>query len=351
MKPIISGIQQIGIGVPDVDKAFAWYRRHFKTDIQVFREAAPAPFMTPYTGGEVQSRDAALALNIQGGGGFEIWQYTSRTPQSPTFTPALGDLGLFVAKIKSADIVGTHGMFLNQNAQVSDLVEDPLGRPYFFVRDLNGLTFQVVDSTDWYKRNGDLTGGAYGMSIGVSNMERSMEFYANVLGYDAIAYDEEGIFDDLAYLEGGEKILRRVLLGHSEPREGSFSQLLGTSWLELIEVKNETPRRIFADRFWGDLGFIHLCFDIKNMDALKALCEANGAPFTVDSANSFDMGEAAGRFSYIEDPDGTLIEFVETHKLPLLKKLGWYLDLRKRDPRKPLPNWIFTAMQLNRIKD
>ena len=33
------------------------------------------------------------------------------------------------------------------------------------------------------------------------------------------------------------------------------------------------------------------------------------------------MGEAAGHFSYIQDPDGTLIEFVETHKVPILKKL------------------------------
>ena len=31
------------------------------------------------------------------------------------------------------------------------------------------------------------------------------------------------------------------------------------------------------------------------------------------------MGDAAGQFAYIEDPDGTLIEFVETHKVPLVK--------------------------------
>ena len=45
-----------------------------------------------------------------------------------------------------------------------------------------------------------------------------------------------------------------------------------------------------------------------------------GYSLTVDSNESFDMGDAAGRFSYIEDPDGTLIEFVETHKLPYREK-------------------------------
>ena len=91
--------------------------------------------------------------------------------------------------------------------------------------------------------------------------------------------------------------------------------MLGPSELELIQVEGRAPEKIYKDRFWGDLGFIHLCFDIHGMEALKQECESKGYAFTVDSANSFDMGEAAGHFSYIEDPDGTLIEFVETHKI------------------------------------
>jgi hypothetical protein len=62
------------------------------------------------------------------------------------------------------------------------------------------------------------------------------------------------------------------------------------------------------------------------------------------------MGEAAGHFSYIEDPDGTLIEFVETHKVAILKKLGWYLDLRKKDPGKALPGWMLRTLSFSRVK-
>ena len=89
--PIIAGIQQIGIGVPDVHKAFQWYRVHFGMDVPIFEEAAEANLMLPYTGGMAHKRHAILALNMRGGGGFEIWQYTSRTPQPPQFEPALGD--------------------------------------------------------------------------------------------------------------------------------------------------------------------------------------------------------------------------------------------------------------------
>ena len=157
-------------------------------------------------------------------------------------------------------------------------------------------------------------------------------------------------------LPGGDSRLRRVLLTHSKPREGGFSPLLGDSRIELVEVKDRIPQKIYKDRFWGDPGFMHLCFDIQGMSALKEECMQKGFEFTVDShvkhneSNSFDMGEAAGHFSYIEDPDGTLIEFVETHKVPIIKKLGWYINLRKRNPHKPLPNWLIKALSYNRVK-
>ena len=52
MKPVISGIQQIGIGIPDVHAAFKWYRENLGMDIPIFEEAAEANLMLPYTGGK-----------------------------------------------------------------------------------------------------------------------------------------------------------------------------------------------------------------------------------------------------------------------------------------------------------
>ncbi|MBR6212673.1 MAG: VOC family protein, partial [Bacteroidales bacterium] len=110
----------------------------------------------------------------------------------------------------------------------------------------------------------------------------------------------------------------------------------------------------FEGRYWGDPGFIQVCFDVANMQAFKEFCTANGHPFTVDSCpdgEEFDMGDASGRFTYNEDPDGTLIEYVETHKIPVIKKLGWFIDMKKRDPAKPLPRFLFRMMGLvSRVK-
>lgn len=349
---LIGGIQQIGVGVQDADAAWAWYRRQFGVDVPVFKEKAQAGLMLPYTGGLPRSRYAILALNLQGGGGFEIWQYTCRKPVASDFEIQIGDYGIFASKIKSPDIHLAYQYFQENGMEcVSEISRLKNGPAHFFTRDLYGNFFQVVESKDWFQFRKQPTGGVVGAIIGVSDIEESLKFYRDILGYDEVVYDEQGQFEELQHIPGGNSLMRRVLLRQSSELSGPFATLFGRNELELVQVEGRSPQKIYGGRLWGDLGFIHLCYDVVNMDALKATCEAAGFPFTVDSQNSFDMGEAAGRFTYTEDPDGTLIEFVETHKLPILKKLGWYLNLKKRKPGKPIPKFILKAMGLNRQKD
>lgn len=352
MNKLITGIQQIGIGVPNVYEAWKWYKENFGMDIRIFEDDTVAELMLPYTGGKPHQRHAALAMNISGGGGFEIWQYTSRTPVGSDFEIQLGDLGINIAKIKSPNVKKAYDDFKSRNLDILGEFYDT----HFFVKDLYGNIFQVFEDINWFKKTNKLTGAVAGAIIGVTNIENARKVYSDILGYDEVVYDKEEIFPDFSAITGGNKKFRRVLLKSSKKREGSFSKLLGESYIELIQVFDREPKKIFKDRFWGDLGFIHLCYDMSGMEALKQDCEFRGFPFTVDSSvkhnkdNSFDMGEAAGHFSYIEDPDGTLIEFVETHKVPILKKYGLYLNMKKRDPRKPLPNWMLSALALNKVK-
>lgn len=341
----------MGIGVKDTDRAWAWYRKYFGVDVPIFKERAVAELMLPYTGGKPQSRYAILALNMQGGGGFEVWQYTERKPLAPKFDIQLGDYGIYATKIKSNDIAATYEFFKSENLDLlSELQKAPNGQLHFFVKDLYGNVFQIVESNNWFQKGKRTTGGVYGGIIGVSNIEKSLKLYQDILGYDEVVYDQENTFGNFAGLPGGQSTMRRVLLRHTQPREGAFSPVLGASEIELVQVMDRQPRKVFDGRFWGDLGFIHLCYDIRNLDALKHKCQQAGFPFTVDSGD-FDMGEASGRFAYIEDPDGTLIEFVEAYKVPIVKKIGWYLNLKGRDPKKPLPRLMLKALGLNRHKD
>lgn len=347
-----SGIQQLGVGVPNTDEAFDWYRRTFGFDVPIFREAAEAPFMTPYTGGVVHSRDAMLAVNLAGGGGLEIWQYTSREPQPSFLDTLVGNFGILAGRIKARGVFHAYQHLQVQGATiVGGVVEDPSGLQRFTVQDPWGNWFQVVEGADWFSRPRGQTGGVEGALIGVSDMATALDFYATVLGYDTKLYDEHGTFPDLAPLPGGNQTLRRVLLTRSAGQRGAFSRLFGASRIELVEVPGYPGTTMFKDRYWGDLGFIHLCFDVIGMDALEAHCRTQEHPFTVDSGTSFSMGAAGGRFAYVEDPDGTLIEFVETHKLPVSKKLRWFIDLRKRGMERPLPRWMIHALGMGRVKN
>jgi len=310
--------------------------------------------MLPYTDGKPRKRRAALAMNMHGGGGFEIWQHIDKTPVGPDFELQMGDLGIFIAKMKTHNVEESYRHFQETGVKIlSGIKEDPAGKPHFFVEDPYGYIFEFVHDSNIYlnhRGHNVHNGSIYGATIGVSDFERVKELYCDLLGYDEVIYDVEDVFDDLEGIPGGGETMRRVLLRHSEVRQGPFSKLLGPSQIELVTVRSRRPRKIYEGRIWGDLGFIHLCFDIQGMNDLRTECAAKGYPFTVDSADSFDMGVAAGHFAYIEDPDGTLIEFVETHKVPILKKFGLYMNLKNRNPEKALPNWMVNTLTFGRVK-
>ena len=76
----------------------------FGMDCRIFEDETEAKLMLPYTGGKPQSRHAILALNLQSGGGFEVWQYKGREPVPIADDIRIGDLGILVCKMKVRNI-------------------------------------------------------------------------------------------------------------------------------------------------------------------------------------------------------------------------------------------------------
>lgn len=335
----ITGIQQIGIGVRNVRESMLGYKEHFGMDVLIFDDTSEATLMTPYTGGTVHRRRAVLSLNMQGGGGFEIWQFQDRQPVAPAEIPQYGDLGIYAAKIKCRNIEAAHQHLKGCSAvRVGELIKDPAGLPRFYATDAHENTFEVVTGNHWFHKNSNACGGVTGAVIGVRDMEKAVGFYRDILGIDEMVYD----VSDAKY--------RKVLLRKHPGRIGAFHKLLGSVEIELVQSLDREPVKIYHNRYWGDCGFIHLCFDVINMAALKEHASKYGYQFSIDSEGSFSMESAAGRFCHVEDPDGTLIELVETHKVPLFKKWGLYLNLKKRSLEKPLPDWMIRMLSLSRVK-
>lgn len=357
----ISGIQQIGVGCVNFREAWNWYIKMFHMDVRILEDDTVAERMLPYTGGKAQKRHACIAVNLQGGGGFEIWQYSERVPVPCGFDVSVGDLGTFAAKLKSRDVEAFHSQLLEQRKVEGGKAEWMLGPIYispdgvktFVVEDPWHNYFYIEERKDIFIEQHTLNGGISGAMVGCTDISKSLSLYSDVLGYDTVVYDQRGQFADLASMRCGHLNYRRVKLKCSKSRKGAFVPLLGDSTIELIQPQEREPRRIYEGRQWGDPGFIQICFDVTNMRALEKACNEKGYHFTVDSCPNdehFDMGEASGHFTYIEDPDGNLIELVEAHKLTVLKRPHIYINMLSRNRERAFPKVFFWLMGMNKVK-
>ncbi len=350
MKDLITGIQQVGIGVTDAEAAKHLYKDLFGMNVLIFEDQAEASLMTRYTGNKIHTRRAILSMNLGGGGGFEIWQYTSRTPTLQQQN-RLGDLGIFATKIKCRCIEKAHRQLSTKDiATITEILTHPNGSRHFWLQDAYGNYFDIIESKEWFQLKNDVFGGVMGIVAGVSDMDQSVRFYSALLGIEEVTYQGITSLQDAPVKAQRGQQFNRVILKKQMKNKGAFCKLLGSIEIELVQALDFSPVAMFKDRYWGDCGFIHVCFDVIDMDQLKSLSALQRYDFTVDSSNSFSMGSSAGRFCYLEDPDGTLIELVETHKIPIIKKLNLHLNLKTRKNNGPLPDWMIGMLGLNRIR-
>lgn len=352
MEPTICGMQQFGVGIPDVVSAYNWYIRAFGVDIRITDAFGVAERMLPYTGGKPRPRRAIIAVNLQGGGGFEIWEPKDGNLHYPAVGAFWGDLGILAGKVMCRDAARAYAHLekIDGATLLGEPAMAPYGKMHFYLYDPFGNLFEVVEDDFRFSCQGSPTGGAAGAVLGVSDMDRSMDFYARLLGYDKVLYDGTDVFPDMAGLPAGEGRFRRVLLATSKPFEGPFSGFYGPAYIELVQALDRAPVKLYEGRWWGDPGFIQICFDVRGMEGIHERVVAMGQDFVCDSGNDFAMGDTDGHFTYVEDPDGTLIEFVEAYRITISKKLGIYLDLRGRDDKKSLPRIILKALKFLRIK-
>lgn len=352
MKHRINGFQHIGVAVSDMDASLRFYRKFLGLDIPFFDSVAPAQLMQNHTRGEVITKRASMVINLMGGCAMEVIQATSFKPVQPKFTPELGDLGIYITRVKCPDLNAAHKYCSEESGVfVSSIRPCSAGGNTFFMQDLDGNFFQYVEGTSWYTKPRHISGGVIACTTGVSDLENSQRLYSDILGYDKVVYQEEGQIAEWEGLPGGERKFKRIFLGQSNPPAGGFGKLAGETYIELVEDDEREPKRIFDDRIWADLGFVHLGLDVLGMEALGKALADQGFAFTCDSRSALDMGNTKVHCTYIDDPDQTWIELIEVHKVPIIEKWGVYLNVAKRDPLKPLPDFMLKALRFSRIRD
>jgi catechol 2,3-dioxygenase-like lactoylglutathione lyase family enzyme len=345
-------MQHIGVAVQDMDASLKYFRKIFGMNIPFFDSVQAAPLMDCYTHEKTITKRASMIMNLQGGCAMEVIRPTTFEPRKADFQIKIGDLHIFQVHMKARNVKHMHEHCKNNGAlDVSEIQLNPAQQNVFDLTDLDGNFFRVEPTTECYREMGHPSHGVAGCSIGVTNMEDALNLYSNLLGYNEVVFDRTGTFNDWGHLPGGKEQYRRVRLKQSAPTGGGFARVMGETFIELVQALDRVPARTFKGRIWGDSGFVHLGLDVKGMKKLGENLGAQGFPFRCDSNDALSMGQTKVHCTYIDDKDGTLIELIEVYKVPIVEKWGIFLNVEKRDPLKPLPNFMLNALRFSRIKD
>ena len=136
--------------------------------------------------------------------------------------------------------------------------------------------------------------------ITVSDLERSIEFYRDVLGLELVMTEEsERSGDDRSKALGVDKAKVKLAILRA-----------GDARVELIEYV--TARGRPYDRNNNDVGAMHIAFQVKDIDAVYQRMVDLGVRFTSPPA-TIPAGPMEGwRWTYFFDPDGVSLEIIQT---------------------------------------
>ena len=135
--------------------------------------------------------------------------------------------------------------------------------------------------------------------ITVSNLERSLEFWQNVLGFEFShsAHQAGEMAEEITGVEGAE--LKLTVL-----------KAPGGHKIELLEYLAPKDRKQINVRPC-DVGSMHIAFTVDDLDAILNAIAASGWR-TAGKPQTLRSGPNAGkRVIYVRDPDGTTIEFMQ----------------------------------------
>jgi len=135
--------------------------------------------------------------------------------------------------------------------------------------------------------------------ITVSNLDRSLEFWQNVLGFEFShrAHQTSEMASEITGVPGAE-----IKLAVVKAPSGHKIELL--EYLAPVDRKKVDVRPC-------DVGSVHVALTVDKLDAILEKIAASGWK-AAGKAQTLKTGPNAGkRVVYVRDPDGTTIEFMQ----------------------------------------
>ncbi len=301
----ILGIDHVGVGIRNMDAMKKFYQGILEFT-EVFGEM-PIGDHEPIHD-LVRASPAihsAIQMNQKCGGIFvDLFCHIYPKPRPIRKDFRYGDIGVSKTTIAVDDVNRIYQVYqgrLDFCSQIRRVKISEWGDYTFvYARDPEG---NLIEFTDAEKLPLQHTfGGVRWVGIGVTDLERSKDFYQKHLGFDRTVVDTHenfsGNVDEISKSE--RTLIRSCILGNSR----------GNGMVELFESIKPRGRSIPFCTNWGDFGYLQLCLlgnDIRAVENyfLSEDLEIMLKPQAISSDDPKNTGLA---FLYVRDPDGVPVE-------------------------------------------
>jgi catechol 2,3-dioxygenase-like lactoylglutathione lyase family enzyme len=133
----------------------------------------------------------------------------------------------------------------------------------------------------------------------VSDMDRSIDFYCNVLGFD---------LSQRVDLCTGETVEKGVGVPGAALQLAHLKLGDNTTLIELLCYTHPKSKPIPADAKPNDIGVGHVAFNVDEPESYYERLKSKGVKFISPGVMESSTGE---KFCYFYDPDGAVLEFIK----------------------------------------
>jgi len=148
------------------------------------------------------------------------------------------------------------------------------------------------------------------VGIGVSDIDKSLKFYGDLLGFTEVMFDYTGSLPGMEKVKDKPETKARVVM-----LKNQNIGPLGLGMIELIQLlppAKPEPCVVAIDRLWGDVGLAEVAFNTRNSaKVFEMLLEKGVKAVVTPGGGLFHPTNIEVGYAYMRDIDDTLIEFVD----------------------------------------
>lgn len=317
---MIEGFQHVGIGVTNMARAAKFYKRILGFSMKLNDHEEEMQQMADIIG-SVERMHVIMSLNLCGGGAIELVQHTGSIPRPMPSGAKWGDLGYLACGVKAYHLDRLVEQMRFKGARfITPVITTEVDKGgtwrSVWLRDPDGLAIELLETAELKAAGGKpRVGGFSHVTVGVADMDASIDFYSRLLGFNVVMQDSGRTPKGLEQVTGGTRcrtvVLKRSRLPRAAlPIEGGM--------VRLVQARGITPEPLYDGRRWGDVGIMEMALDVNELQqTYDGLVEGGAQPFCPPTR--IDMGSGSvGSFAYVKDPDGNIVEMVEVEKLAFL---------------------------------